>query len=116
MSHRFDVVFLNLLVCVFTGNLLVIICMSRRLSSVRILEDLTYLMMSDGLSAAGFSYEEVSSFCGCDRFCVGGYRVGLNGCDAVVPLSEVVSPSWWVLMKELKAFTVDSSVPEHKSV
>ena len=30
----------------FTGNLLVIICMSRRLSSVLILEDFRYLLMA----------------------------------------------------------------------
>ena len=47
MSHRFDVFLLNLLVCAFkfTGKLLIIICMSLRLSSVRILEDLRYLLM-----------------------------------------------------------------------
>ena len=44
MSHRFQVFLLNLHVCVFTGNLCVIICMSRRLSSVRTLEDLRYLL------------------------------------------------------------------------
>ena len=28
-------------------------------------------VFTDDLSAAGFSYEEVSSFCGCVRFCIG---------------------------------------------
>jgi hypothetical protein len=46
MSHRLDFFFLNLLVKAFTGNLLVIICMSRRLSSVLMLEDFRYLLMS----------------------------------------------------------------------
>jgi hypothetical protein len=45
MSHRFDVFFFNLLVNVFTGKLFVIICMSRRFSSVLMLEDLRYLVM-----------------------------------------------------------------------
>ena len=46
MSNRFDVFFFNLLVNTFTGKLLVIICMSRRLSSVFILEDFKYLLMA----------------------------------------------------------------------
>ncbi len=48
MSHRFDVFLLNLLVCAFkfTGKLLIIICMSLRLSSVRVLEYLRYLLMA----------------------------------------------------------------------
>ena len=46
MSHRFEVFLLNLHVCAFTGNLFVIICMSRRLSTVRTLEDLRYLLRS----------------------------------------------------------------------
>ena len=45
MSHLLDVC-LNLLVKAFTGNLLVIICISRRLSSVLVLEDLRYLPMA----------------------------------------------------------------------
>ena len=45
MSHLLDVC-LNLLVKAFTGNLLVIICISRRLSSVFVLEDLRYLPMA----------------------------------------------------------------------
>ena len=45
MSLRFDVFFLNLLVNVFTGNLLVIIWMRCRLSSVLIFEDFRYLLM-----------------------------------------------------------------------
>jgi hypothetical protein len=46
MSHRLDVFFLNLLVKAFTGKLLVTICMSRRLSSVLMLEELRYLLMA----------------------------------------------------------------------
>ena len=46
MSHRLDLFFLNLLVQTFTGNLFVIICISRRLSSVFVLEDLRYLLMA----------------------------------------------------------------------
>ena len=46
MSHRLDLFFLNLLVKAFTGKLFVIICISRLLSSVLILEDLRYLLMS----------------------------------------------------------------------
>jgi hypothetical protein len=46
MSHRFGVFFFNLLVYVFTGKLLVIICMSRRLTSVLILEDFKYLLIT----------------------------------------------------------------------
>ena len=46
MSHRLDLSFLNLLVKAFTGNLLVMICMSRRLSSVLTLEDFRYLLMA----------------------------------------------------------------------
>ena len=46
MSHRLDVFLLNLLVKAFTGKLLVMICMSRSLSSVLTLEDFRYLLMS----------------------------------------------------------------------
>ena len=46
MSHRLDIPFLNLLVKTFTGKLLVMICMSRRLSSVLMLEDFRYLLMA----------------------------------------------------------------------
>ena len=46
MSHRLDVFRLNLLVKAFTGKLLVMICMSRRLSSVLTLEDFRYLLMA----------------------------------------------------------------------
>jgi hypothetical protein len=46
MSHRLDLSFLNLLVKAFTGKLFVIICLSRRLSSVLTLEDLRYLLMA----------------------------------------------------------------------
>ena len=46
MSHRFELPFLNLLVKAFTGKLLVMICMSRRLSSVLSLEDFRYLLMA----------------------------------------------------------------------
>ena len=46
MSHRLDLPFLNLLVKVFTGKLLVMICISRRLSSVLSLEDFMYLLMA----------------------------------------------------------------------
>ena len=45
MSHRLDVFLLNLLVKTFTGKLLVMICMSRCLSSVLTLEDFRYLLM-----------------------------------------------------------------------
>ena len=45
MSHLLDVC-LNLLVKAFTGTLFVIICISRRLSSVFVLEDLRYLPMA----------------------------------------------------------------------
>ena len=46
MSHRLDLPFLNLLVKAFTGKLLVMICISRRLSSVLTLEDFRYLLMA----------------------------------------------------------------------
>ena len=46
ISYRFEVFLLNLHVCAFTGKLFVIICMSRRLSSVCTLEDLRYLLRS----------------------------------------------------------------------
>jgi hypothetical protein len=46
MSHRLDFFFLNLLVKAFTGKLLVMICMSRCLSSVLMLEDFRYLLMA----------------------------------------------------------------------
>ncbi len=46
MSHRLDLPFLNLLVKAFTGKLLVMICISRRLSSVLSLEDFRYLLMA----------------------------------------------------------------------
>ena len=46
MSHRLDVFLLNLLVKAFTGKLLVMICMSRCLSSVLTLEDFRYLLMA----------------------------------------------------------------------
>ena len=46
MSHRLDLFFLNLLVKSFTGKLFVIICTSRLLSSVLMLEDLRYLLMA----------------------------------------------------------------------
>ena len=46
MSHRLDVFLLNLLVKEFTGKLLVMICMSRCLSSVLMLEDFRYLLMA----------------------------------------------------------------------
>jgi hypothetical protein len=46
MSHRLDLPFLNLLVKAFTGNLLVMICMSRCLSSVLTLTDFRYLLMA----------------------------------------------------------------------
>ena len=46
MSYRLDLFLLNLLVKVFTGNLLVMICMSRCLSSVLTLEDFRYLLMA----------------------------------------------------------------------
>ena len=46
MSHRLDVFLLNLLVKVFTGKLLVMICMSRCLSSVLTVEDFRYLLMA----------------------------------------------------------------------
>ncbi len=46
MSHRLDVFLLNLLVKAFTGKLLVMICISRRLSSVLMLEDFRYLLMT----------------------------------------------------------------------
>ena len=45
MSHRLDLPVLNLLVKAFTGKLLVMICMSRRLSSVLALADFRYLLM-----------------------------------------------------------------------
>ena len=44
VASPFEVFLVNLLVCVFTGKMLVIICMIRRLSSVRTLEDLRYLL------------------------------------------------------------------------
>ena len=46
MSHRLDLPFLNLLVKAFAGNLLVMIWISRRLSSVLSLEDFRYLLMT----------------------------------------------------------------------
>ena len=46
MSHRLDLPFLNLLVKAFTGKLLVMICISLRLSSVLVLEDFRYLLMA----------------------------------------------------------------------
>ena len=46
MSHRLDLPFLNLFVKVFAGKLLVMICISRRLSSVLSLEDFRYLLMA----------------------------------------------------------------------
>ena len=46
MSHRLDLPFLNLLVKAFAGKLLVMICISRRLSSVLSLEDFRYLLMA----------------------------------------------------------------------
>ena len=46
MSHRLDFFFLNLLVKAFTGKLLVMICMSRCLSSVLMLDDFRYLLMA----------------------------------------------------------------------
>ena len=49
MSHRLDLPFLNLLVKfanAFTGKLLVMIWISRRLSSVLSLEDFRYLLMA----------------------------------------------------------------------
>jgi hypothetical protein len=46
MSHRLDLFFLNLLVKAFTGKQLVMICMSRRLSSVLMLEGFRYLLMT----------------------------------------------------------------------
>jgi hypothetical protein len=46
MSHRLDFPFLNLLVKTFTGKLLVMICISRCLSSVLTLEDFRYLLMA----------------------------------------------------------------------
>ena len=46
ISHRLDLPFLNLLVKAFTGKLLVMICISRRLSSVLTLEDFRYLLMA----------------------------------------------------------------------
>ena len=46
MSHRLDVFLLNLLVKVFTGKLLVMICIRRHLSSVLMLEDFRYLLMT----------------------------------------------------------------------
>ncbi len=45
MSHRLDLFVLNLLVKTFTGNLLVMLCMSRCLSVVLTLEDFRYLLM-----------------------------------------------------------------------
>ena len=45
MSHRLDLPFLNLLVKAFTGKLLVMISISRCLSSVLSLEDFRYLLM-----------------------------------------------------------------------
>jgi len=45
MSHLLDVC-LNLLVTAFTGKQFVIICISRRLSSVLVLEELRYLPMA----------------------------------------------------------------------
>ncbi len=44
MSHRLDLPFLNLLVKAFAGKLLVMIWISRRLSSVLSLEDFRYLL------------------------------------------------------------------------
>ena len=46
MSHRLDVFLLNVPVKAFTGKLLVMICMSRCLSSVLTLEDFRYLLMA----------------------------------------------------------------------
>ena len=46
MSHRLDVFLLNLFVKAFTGKLLVMLCMSRCLSSVLTLEDFRYLLMA----------------------------------------------------------------------
>ena len=46
MSHRLDLPFLNLLVKAFVGNLLVMIWISRCLSSVLSLEDFRYLLMT----------------------------------------------------------------------
>jgi hypothetical protein len=46
MSHRLDLFLLNLLMKAFAGKLLVMICMSRRLSSVLTLEDFRYLLMA----------------------------------------------------------------------
>ena len=46
MSHWLDLFLLNLLVKSFTGKLLVMICMSRCLSSVLTLEDFRYLLMA----------------------------------------------------------------------
>ncbi len=46
MSHRLDLPFLNLLLKAFAGKLLVMICISRRLSSVLSIEDFRYLLMA----------------------------------------------------------------------
>ena len=46
MSHRLDLPLLNLLVKAFAGKLLVMIWISRRLSSVLSLEDFRYLQMA----------------------------------------------------------------------
>ena len=46
MSHRLDLPFLNLFVKAFAGKLLVMIWISRRLSSVLSLEDFMYLLMA----------------------------------------------------------------------
>ena len=46
MSHLLDLPFLNLLVKAFAGKLLVMIWISRRLSSVLSLEDFRYLLMA----------------------------------------------------------------------
>ena len=74
MSHRFEVFLLNLLVCEFTGNLLVIICMSRRLSTVRTLEDLRYLLRSCRQLGSRMKKSVVSCVVlkGFESFCGGG--------------------------------------------
>jgi hypothetical protein len=46
MSHRLELFLLNLIVKAFTGKLLVMISMSRCLSSVLTLEDFRYLLMA----------------------------------------------------------------------
>ena len=93
MSHRLDLPFLNLLVKAFAGKLLVMICISRRLSSVLSLEDFRYLLMA--CRQLGSRMKKSVVFCGGGWY-NGGVRRGREGVCVLVIFLNVFEPSFLV--------------------